>query len=49
MAIMAARPGGWIPSPRLCFAFVLRLPSFGDAGEGVFFLVSRSCVDRVCC
>ena len=37
MAIMAARPGGWIPSPRLCFAFVLRLPSFGDAGEGVFF------------
>ena len=34
---MAARPGGWIPSPRLCFAFVLRLPSFGDAGEGVFF------------
>ena len=33
IAIMSARPGGWTPSPRPCFAFVVRLRSIGNAGE----------------
>ena len=39
IAIMSARPGGWTPSPRPCFAFIVRLPSIGNAGEGGSCLV----------
>ena len=33
IAILSARPGGWSPSLRPCFAFVVRLRSIGNAGE----------------